>query len=63
MAEEIYFDKKLKFLNLRECKKESEDEFQASSLFSEFFKILAKSVFLSSEGFFNQPSEEKNMIE
>ena len=56
IAEEIYFDKKIKLLNLRECKKQSEDEFNVASFFSEFFKTLTRSVFLSAEGFFNQPS-------
>jgi hypothetical protein len=49
-------------LNLRECKKESEDEFNVASLFSEFFKTLTRSVFLSAEGFFAQPSEDNSNI-
>ncbi len=56
IAEQLYFDNKLKILNLKECQKDSQEQFTVASLFSEFFKTLARSVFLSSEGFYNQPS-------
>jgi hypothetical protein len=56
IAQELYFDNKLKLVNLRQCQKESQEEETVAGLFGEFFKALARSVFLSSEGFFTQPS-------
>lgn len=65
IGQELYFDNKLKLINLRDCQKESHEEESVATLFGEFFKTLARSVFLSSEGFFTQPSSgfEENMCQ
>lgn len=48
LGQELYFDNKLKLINLRDCQKENQEEESVASLFSEFFKTLARSVYLSS---------------